>query len=61
MACYGAYNPHPPLIVLVTLYMVFVGLVLYIVLQLSDPFQGDIGVDPSAFEYLVDKLKSELG
>ncbi len=61
MACFGAYNPQPPLIALVTLYTLFVGLVLYIVLQLSDPFQGDIGVDPSAFEYLVNRLKSDLG
>ena len=47
-------------IVLVTLYTVFVGLVLYLVLALSDPFQGDIGVNPTAFEYLVETLQSEI-
>jgi uncharacterized membrane-anchored protein len=60
MACFGAYRPHAPLIVLVTLYTVFVGLVLYLVLALSDPFQGDISVAPTAFEYLVETLQSEI-
>jgi hypothetical protein len=27
---------------------------------LSDPFQGDIGVNPTAFEYLVETLQSEI-
>ena len=60
MACFGAYRPQAPLIVLVTLYTVFVGLVLYLVLALSDPFQGDISVAPTAFEYLVETLQSEI-
>ena len=60
MACFGIYRPQAPLIVLVTLYTVFVGLVLYLVLAMSDPFQGDIGVAPTSFEYLVDTLQSEI-
>ena len=60
MACFGAYRPQVPLIVLVTLYTIFVGLVLYLVLALSDPFQGDISVAPTAFEYLVEALQSEI-
>ncbi len=60
MACFGAYRPQPPLVVLVSLYTVFVGLVLYLVLALSDPFQGDIGVAPTSFEYLVETLQSEI-
>jgi hypothetical protein len=59
MACFGAYRPQPPLVVLVSLYTVFVGLVLFLVLQLSDPFRGDIGVAPTSFEYLVETLQSE--
>ena len=58
MACFGVYRPQAPLIVLVTLYTVFVGLVLYLVLALSDPFQGDIGVAPTAFEYLIETMLS---
>jgi hypothetical protein len=60
MACFGVYRPQLPLVALVALYTVFVGLVLYLVLALSDPFQGDIGVAPTSFEYLVETLQSEI-
>lgn len=59
MACFGAYRPQPPLVVLVTMYTWFIGLVLYLILALSDPFQGGIGVDPSTFEYLVERMRGE--
>jgi hypothetical protein len=59
MACFGIYRPKPLLIVLVSLYTVFVGLVLYLILALSDPFEGDIGVDPTTFENLVATLQYE--
>ena len=57
MACFGAYRPQGPLIVLVSLYTVFVGLVLYLILTLSDPYQG-IGVDPTTFEFMIQKMQS---
>ena len=60
MACFGAYRPQAPLVVLVSLYTVFVGLVLYLVLALSDPFQGDFGIAPTEFEYFVETLQSEI-
>jgi hypothetical protein len=60
MACFGAYRPQGPLVALVSLYTVFVGLVLFLIMKLSDPFQGDIGVNPTAFEYLVETLQSEI-
>ena len=60
MACFGVYRPQAPLIVLISLYTIFVGLVLYLVLQLSDPFKGDIGVTPTSFEYLVETMQSEI-
>ena len=60
MAFFGAYRPQVPLVVLLSLYTVFVGLVLYLVLGLSDPFQGDLGIAPSEFEYLVETLQSEI-
>ena len=59
MACFGAYRPQAPLIVLVSLYAVFVGLVLYLILALSDPFKG-IGVDPTTFEHLVEAMRSSI-
>ena len=60
MACFGAYRPQATLVVLISLYTVFVGLVLFLIVKLSDPFQGDIGVTPAAFEYLVETLQSEI-
>ena len=60
MACFGAYRPQPPLVVLVSLYTLFVGLVLFLILKLSDPFQGDIGIAPTVFEHLVETLQSEI-
>ena len=60
MACFGAYRPQVPLVVLVSLYTVFVGLVLYLILALSDPFQSGMGVNPTTFERLVEKLQSGI-
>ena len=60
MACFGAYRPQGPLVVLVSITTVFVGLVLFLIMKLSDPFQGDIGVTPAAFEYLVETLQSDI-
>ena len=57
IACFGSHRPQAPLIVLVLLYTVFIGWVLYLILTLSDPFQG-IGVEPTSFEQLVEKLQS---
>ena len=60
MACFGVYQPQGPLVVLVSLYTVFVGLVLFLIVKLSDPFQGDIGIEPTVFEYLVETMQSEI-
>jgi hypothetical protein len=60
MACFGAYPPQTPLVVLILFYTVFIGLVLYLILQLSDPFQGNIGVSARPLEYLVESLQSEI-
>ena len=60
MACFGAYRPQAPLVVLAFLYTVFVGLVLYLVLAMSDPFQGNFGVTPAPFEHLVETLQSDM-
>ena len=45
---------------LVFLYTVFVGLVLYLVLAMSDPFQGNFGIAPAPFEYLIETLQPEI-
>ncbi len=60
MACFGAYRPQGPLVALVSLYTAFVGMVLYLILATSDPFQGGIGVEPTTFEYLVETLRAKM-
>jgi len=61
MASFGVDQHRAPVLLLVTLYTLFVGLVLYIVLALSDPFQASFGIAPTSFEYLVETLQSEIG
>ncbi len=55
MACFGAYRPQKPLIVLVSAYTAFVGFVLYLILSLSDPYQGAFSVDHSLLDILIEK------
>ena len=57
-ACFGVYRPQGPLIVLVSFYTAFIGVVLYLILSLSDPFQGRVGISPYLFENLVEILKT---
>lgn len=57
MACFGPYRPQPLLVILLTLFSSLVGLLLFLILTLSDPFQGDIGVRPATFEYLIETLR----
>ena len=59
MACFGAYRPQAPLVGLVLLYTIFIGLVLYLILTLSDPFQG-IGAQTKPFEHAIDIMRSRI-
>lgn len=58
MVCFGAYRPQRPLVILAALYTSFVGLVLYLIVALSDPFQGSFSVAPDTFVQLIKSLKS---
>ncbi len=60
MACFGAYQPHVPLITLVSLYTFFIGMVFYLILAMSDPFQGGTILDPTSFEYLIEAADSGM-
>ena len=55
---FNAYQPQFPLTTLVSLCTLFIGMVLYLILALSDPFQGGIIVDPTPVEYLIEALES---
>lgn len=50
MVCFGVYRPQGPLLFLLILYTSFLGIVLYLILTLSDPFQGAISIKPDLYE-----------
>jgi len=60
MVCFGIYRPQPPLLILVSLYTTFIGLVLYLILALSDPFQGGLGVSPDTFRQILETMRGGL-
>ena len=61
MACFGVNKPTVTFVVLAGLLTAFVGVVIYLVLALSDPFQSQLGVDPKTFETMLESLKSRRG
>ena len=61
IACLGINPPRLSFLVLVSLYASFVGLALYLVVSLSDPFSGGNTVDPAAFERLLRWMQSVEG
>ena len=58
MTCIGLYRPTRTLIVLVSLYASFIGLVIYLILALSDPFQGIPGVDVAPLEIVLHDMQA---
>ena len=60
MACFGAYRPQGPLVAMASLYTAFIGFVLYLVLALSDPYQGGFSVHTTTFERLVERLQIDI-
>ena len=56
MVCLGLYRTSRALIVLVSFYLSFVGLVVYLILALSDPFQGAMAVAPTSLEYVLEEM-----
>lgn len=60
MACFGVYRPQAPVVALVSLYAAFIGLTLYLILALSDPFQGGFAADSTTFEHLLETMRSKI-
>jgi len=56
--CFGVYRPRGNLVLLVSLYTAFVGVVVYLILAMSDPFQGTLCVDPAPLEYVLEEAGS---
>ena len=55
MALFGVYKYRPTLVVLLLFYAGFIGLMLYLVLALSDPFQGVLGIDPDQITEVIER------
>jgi hypothetical protein len=60
MVFFGAYRPELVLVALSSLYTVFVGLVLYLIIALSDPFHGGMAIEPTTFHLMAETLASGL-
>jgi hypothetical protein len=60
MVFFGAYRPEPVLVALSSLYTLFVGLVLYLIIALSDPFEGGMAIEPTTFHLMAETLASGL-
>jgi len=60
MAFFGVYRPQPVLIGFAALFAGMMGVVVYLVVDLSDPFQGLISVDPTPLEELLEMMRTQL-
>ena len=58
MVYFGIYPPRIGMIVLLSFYTAFIGVIIYLMLAMSDPFYGSFAVDPAPFEYVLESMKS---
>ena len=49
--------PHRAIVVLLSFYTVFVGVVIYLILAMSDTFQGATAVDSAPLEYMLEIMR----
>jgi hypothetical protein len=61
MVYFGIYPPCRALVVLLSFYTVFVGVVIYLILAMSDPFQGATVIDSAPFEFVLETMRSDSG
>lgn len=61
MACFAAYRPNRSVVVLLSLFTMFVGIVIYLMLAMSDPFQGELSIDSTPLDYALDRLEDNGG
>ncbi len=59
MVCFGLYQPLNVLVVLMSLHALLVGLSISLILSLSDPFEGMLGIDPVPFEEVLEFMRSQ--
>jgi len=57
MVCFGAHQPSRLTLMLLSLYTLLIGLVVYLILAYSDPFQGSTGIDPTSLQFVLDQIR----
>lgn len=58
MVCFGPHDPNRLTLVLLSFYTLLIGLVIYLILAYSDPFQGSTGIEPASLEYILQQMKT---
>lgn len=59
MVCFGPHEPNRLTLGLMSLYTQLIGLVIYLILAYSDPFQGSTGIDPTSLQFVLDQIRQE--
>ena len=59
MVYFGIYQPRRELVGLLALYTLFVGVIIYMILAMGDPFRGALSVDPVPMEYTLETIQGE--
>ncbi len=57
MAYFGIYPPRRSLVILISLYTVYVGVAIYLVIAVSAPFAGPLAVDADPLEYALQTME----
>lgn len=58
MVCFGPHEPRRLTLTLLSFYTLLIGLVIYLILAYSDPFQGATGIEPTSLEFILDQINS---
>lgn len=57
MICFGPHQPNRLTLMLLSLYTMLIGLVMYLILAYSDPFQGSTGIEPTSIQFVLDEVR----
>lgn len=57
MVCFGPHAPNRFTLSLLSFYTLLVGLVIYLILAYSDPFEGATGIEPAALEFVLQQIR----
>lgn len=60
MVLFGIYQSQAQLLACVLLFSLLIGFIMYLILALSDPYQGAFSVTPTIFEDLVQRLRADF-